>query len=1248
MDATNHVIYMLLLLVRFTYCVSIPDKNNLNSKNDTVRLSTPGKVTMHKPDTSNPPSDTAIQFVTNKNTLQWNINNHCRIQVLNITPLYKNIAKMINEAVHLIEFKLNFAEYKDAERHEIWNDSFLYQPEVLYRAYSNHGKTLLTLAFNYDVMSLFTLTFGVAQLNVNMTASPKGCMKHLSEDKLLDNILKLVYNDFGLTSTLSMSKPAGYACHETIKRVGFQGRFQSRCCQMWRDGYLYCEYNQPNVWLGVLNYLLAVTKCVLLFFAPLILKWMLRSESLLTTNYTVNLNKHQSLTKTIMKVIHTKPNETRTSSMEQLLTESIHRANKLKVNEFGKTLETVEFGAVTGVKISKLRVQVDHKRLISEQSVPVGIFRFIYENLFRCRIQKWRAFIQCCQTSIFIPGHGNKDNTECMKHPVFQLIAMFKWKNLADMIGVLLLFITIPVPFTVRLVLYYSFENDEVQSRWNSLQADGLSSTYQFNILHFLTPTHWSLVIMYTMYCMSFIGLVICSILRQDMLINIAVSCIQDMNDLSKTLYFEMLVSQMMMPLRTFGIYGLLVGPFIWLFTIPLSLLIYISYCVPSIYLCGRFLIHKTPDIIDDILPGGKGRSRHKRNIFKINSVGDLTASQDLLHKIEDDTEQDKSSQTYESGSGSMPDLVLNIIIRIMCMLLTVCILVMVAEVLGFLLEICVFTLMGAIVNATNASNYIILAFWVILYSSSCFNNMYQQYMDLNKEIFSCIQDNLKDAITGAIQKETAIEKNIAFKYDINGFDKSKDKHTDDKDTQVENETNEMNLDYTDKLEYENQLQWKTKGLVLFLDNGNTPRIPRKLFRKVCNIRAPGCPGPIYQGMLHAIKNLLYMVLFLLFVVVVLMAFGTVYKVSSSNQVLMTLAGGFLPFIVKYILRRKEKKLSVGKFAFNGKLHNAIKTFAQKWPVHDLPFEIVTKEIKDEIKTPTTDDDMKDATTPSDMSKLIFETGVAGSATTLTINGVSYVRLTNDNESVRDQAPSCNLHLTIPGGGLSSDENRNNINQDQNSKPTNSTFLTSVTPGADVHTNMSSPVFTSSATKESADGRFDSSLASNILTPGTDIIDEHCVSPPASYITTLGEDTYGDSSTLLHGNGIDNVHELDYVDGMSQFFIRKEKPPTGFLPDSEDNLNQTADLVIRVVDRMDNPDNDINNTKNYFACLQNTKSLPALRRLTSILNNPLKAMKPCHTHDIYSDQNLCLQLDTSLGILAVCPDPYQIEAEAKV
>ena len=62
------------------------------------------------------------------------------------------------------------------------------------------------------------------------------------------------------------------------------------------------------------------------------------------------------------------------------------------------------------------------------------------------------------------------------------------------------------------------------------------------------------------------------------------------------------------------------------------------------------------------------------------------------------------------------------------------------------------------------------------------------------------------------------------------------------------------------------KLNWRINDLVMFVDKQDVARIPVELYKRVCEIEAPGCPGPQYKAYVKATKYLSFMVLFLLFI----------------------------------------------------------------------------------------------------------------------------------------------------------------------------------------------------------------------------------------------------------------------------------------------------------------------------------------------------------------------------------------------
>ena len=66
-------------------------------------------------------------------------------------------------------------------------------------------------------------------------------------------------------------------------------------------------------------------------------------------------------------------------------------------------------------------------------------------------------------------------------------------------------------------------------------------------------------------------------------------------------------------------------------------------------------------------------------------------------------------------------------------------------EVVGCVVEIAVFTIMGVIVNAGALLKYVMLLIMVFVYSCDCFNNVEKKYLKLNKALFAEVKSRIRD-----------------------------------------------------------------------------------------------------------------------------------------------------------------------------------------------------------------------------------------------------------------------------------------------------------------------------------------------------------------------------------------------------------------------------------------------------------------------------------------------------------------------
>ncbi|KAK3584424.1 hypothetical protein CHS0354_017702 [Potamilus streckersoni] len=132
-------------------------------------------------------------------------------------------------------------------------------------------------------------------------------------------------------------------------------------------------------------------------------------------------------------------------------------------------------------------------------------------------------------------------------------------------------------------------------------------------------------------------------------------------------------------------------------------------------------------------------------------------------------------------------------------------------------------------------------------------------------------------------------------------------------------------------------LRWRTSRLILFLSTNDMPFVPRKFFFDACKMPHYFCPGELLFNYLRAFGEFSTIVAFLLFVLVIVLAFGETNQLSATNQLLATLAGGFLPWIFMNVVFRTHVPPSLDNSNPNFKIciSQLLDKYKQDWPIDD-------------------------------------------------------------------------------------------------------------------------------------------------------------------------------------------------------------------------------------------------------------------------------------------------------------------------
>jgi len=122
----------------------------------------------------------------------------------------------------------------------------------------------------------------------------------------------------------------------------------------------------------------------------------------------------------------------------------------------------------------------------------------------------------------------------------------------------------------------------------------------------------------------------------------------------------------------------------------------------------------------------------------------------------------------------------------------------------------------------------------------------------------------------------------------------------------------------------------------------------------------------------------------LFFVVVVILAFGEEYGISATNQMFAILAGGFLPYILRFVLFKQLEPVTVDpdNLSFKSKFKRKIEEYTQNWQVADIRIDSKRTYIKGEQN----DSDLQNDVTNSGDNKSKQRDIMLGDIPSITIN----------------------------------------------------------------------------------------------------------------------------------------------------------------------------------------------------------------------------------------------------------------------
>lgn len=225
------------------------------------------------------------------------------------------------ERIHLIKYELKFPEYTESplrtERGDD-NGTYNYKANVLYRVFSPHGLKLISMAFNFDALSLSLLRYGVETIDVPVVDKPPWCFRSLTESDRMASMICLLFDDLEEAASAAAAAAVGghswdagrdSVCHQVIEDDDGRATLVFRCCSRLPpssssssspERRMKCSTAERDVVIDVLYALLAGLKVAFVLFSPIVLQRVLFEGSTKKTSYVVPVLEEQGLNKTML------------------------------------------------------------------------------------------------------------------------------------------------------------------------------------------------------------------------------------------------------------------------------------------------------------------------------------------------------------------------------------------------------------------------------------------------------------------------------------------------------------------------------------------------------------------------------------------------------------------------------------------------------------------------------------------------------------------------------------------------------------------------------------------------------------------------------------------------------------------------------------------------------------------------------------------------------------------------------------
>ncbi|KAL4227734.1 hypothetical protein ACF0H5_013170 [Mactra antiquata] len=799
----------------------------------------------------------------------------CKL-VPNVPEIREEIAHLANAEYKLVKLQIHIGG-TNLTQNNIYSTS-VYHPRDWIIATSATGKSMLMLREYFEPMSLSALGFGVAKLNISVEQQPSNCLEHVEKDQIESVLRESVLSNFGSESHLP--ETAEICNQHIVSRDRDVANLVYICCKndFTKHGEVNCLENSETIWIRLLFISLCLIQACIFAISPIVLPDTLFQAKTVFTKYIFRTGNTKSFVLNVLTV------DSKTDVSESFVKTRRHAFTHM--TEFRKHLDNLTNGQIYTMFIEGVDMSLRQTKVIADGSAPVSTLGFIRKFFVRCSIRKEVHSVgKCCNAKLFKTCSSN---------------IHLKWYSVLRIFMLIVSGVAVATPWIIRVWFYYTFEDEVNHQKADLYNALNLTMPFNGFLVSYLSPFHPLFIAIYILLGIEIIVYVPQPETVKRKLKFTVRKCFRDMRSSSNLDACGYFVSKMLYPLSRFGIVGCLIIP-LWLILLPFLLCLLALETLPIANISIRLVVNLVYYVLRLISPR-RFHSKSKED----NGMWTRWLNNRLSSILVTDYEERNTRSNQFVHAMSL----------IMTLVGIWCLLILTLECISFYAECIVYTMVGFILNPDNIMKYVSLMLLIGVYCYDCFSGVRKQYVEYGKAINSKVQELVEDRLKEVASQSAKDQVNAAFRIEL------------------EEDAEQMYL----VAGSEGYLKWRAPRLVLFLDSSDIPYIPKSLLMRMGRLPHAMCPGRVHMLYLKAFFDFFMIVLVLLFVFIVIFAFGQAHDISSGSQTIAALGSGFLPLIFRRFVFKSHggPSIDTSNMKWEYMFKNAVVKYDERWNFEDL------------------------------------------------------------------------------------------------------------------------------------------------------------------------------------------------------------------------------------------------------------------------------------------------------------------------